>query len=254
MRRSLILLSSISLTLCLCSRYSTAQPLPENSVSSPRATAEAFGGVVGVYKTGTSSFTLFEQSSGGNACPSMYEILFSSGNKNIVSEPFGTCSDIPKISVSGADLVVEMPDLNDRNNTRYVDNNGVVTQSTIPPVMTGSLVIPNNNYAAATSGKSVYDIFSQTAVADAIHKLVDDSIYQVISTFQVGSDILITPDHKYSYGSNIEAHMGLDESAFYVFSNDGHIWIKVHDQGLTLLYGDTKRPKEVQDLFEKMDH
>lgn len=47
--------------------------------------------------------------SGGNACPAMYVFVVLERGSATVSEPFGNCSDLPKLTRAGDRVMVEFP-------------------------------------------------------------------------------------------------------------------------------------------------
>jgi hypothetical protein len=66
--------------------------------------------VDGVYKAGTRDLVLVGESSGGSGCPYMFVIVQLEAKKApVVSDEFGTCSDVSQPRIDADKLVVEMP-------------------------------------------------------------------------------------------------------------------------------------------------
>ena len=65
--------------------------------------------IEGVYEGGGRTYVLFEEQSGGTACPSMYQAVDVSGSESVVSQQIGNCSDLPHVSVIGGVLRISVP-------------------------------------------------------------------------------------------------------------------------------------------------
>lgn len=73
---------------------------------------------------------LVQASSGGNGCPAMYFVVDIHKNGTVKQSPeFGTCSDIPKISYTNNNLVLQMPELNGKKVSTFKYTNGIVTKN-----------------------------------------------------------------------------------------------------------------------------
>lgn len=65
--------------------------------------------IQGAHQGGGRTYVVVEEQSGGNACPSQYQVIDLSGSAPIVPPKIGNCSDIPKIAVVGGALRVSVP-------------------------------------------------------------------------------------------------------------------------------------------------
>ena len=61
-----------------------------------------------VHQGGGRTYVLIGEQSGGTACPSMYQAVDLSGIP-VISPQFGSCSDLPRVSVVGGALRVSVP-------------------------------------------------------------------------------------------------------------------------------------------------
>jgi len=56
---------------------------------------------------GTREVHIFTLASGGTACAATYSFLIVEEGKATVSEPFGNCNDLPKLSRAGSHVIME---------------------------------------------------------------------------------------------------------------------------------------------------
>lgn len=83
------------------------------------------------YVIGDADVILAMNNSGGTACPVQYFfITVSSQNRKAnLSPEFGTCSDLAKPSQQGSKVIVTMPKWSGKGNSKYVYENGAVTEN-----------------------------------------------------------------------------------------------------------------------------
>lgn len=73
-----------------------------------------------VFTNGSTTYILFEQNTGGVACPAtyfIYKISLSSVDKR--SSSFGTCSDLIKINPAKDRILMNMPNMGKAGNSNY---------------------------------------------------------------------------------------------------------------------------------------
>lgn len=69
-----------------------------------------FLSIIKEYNIKSDKVALLELNSGGTMCPAMYAfITVKADGKYLVTEQFGTCSDLPKISKSGDKITMRLP-------------------------------------------------------------------------------------------------------------------------------------------------
>ena len=90
-------------------------------------TEAATASVKQVVMSGPARFALIEFNSGGTACPAMYRAIDLSGPRAVVSPEFGTCSDLPAVSVREGVLHVTMPRMGRRGTEAFAFGAGRLT-------------------------------------------------------------------------------------------------------------------------------
>ena len=61
-----------------------------------------------------------ETLSGGTACPAQYRFIFAeSDGQVLITDSFGTCSDLPELRVSPESVMVVFPNMNGQGTTSY---------------------------------------------------------------------------------------------------------------------------------------
>ncbi len=80
--------------------------------------------IEGVHQGGGRTYVLIAEQSGGNACPSLYQVVDLSGAVPAISPRIGNCSDIPRVSVIGGALRVAVPAFRAAPPATYVFRDG----------------------------------------------------------------------------------------------------------------------------------
>lgn len=76
-----------------------------------------------IHEGGSHAYVLVGETSGGNACPSMYQAIDLSAAP-VVSPQFGNCSDLPRVSVAGGALRVSFLQFRAARPATYVFRDG----------------------------------------------------------------------------------------------------------------------------------
>lgn len=84
--------------------------------------------VVGKYNNLNKDVVLFSQTTGGTACPATYFFVTVDASGATKSNPFGTCSDLAKVTPSTGEIVVTMPSMKGKS-TKYVYKEGQVFEN-----------------------------------------------------------------------------------------------------------------------------
>ena len=80
--------------------------------------------IQGVHQGGGRTYVLIAEQSGGTACPSLFQAIDLSSSVAVISPQFGTCSDLPSISVAGGALRVAVPAFRAARAATYTFRNG----------------------------------------------------------------------------------------------------------------------------------
>lgn len=83
-----------------------------------------------VFNISEKTVVLFGVSGGGNACPGNFRFMTVDKTGNVsVTDEFGTCSDVPKISVAQEAITVTLPDLSGRGDEVWKYANGGLSKT-----------------------------------------------------------------------------------------------------------------------------
>ena len=202
-------------------------------------------------RNASARYLVLVEDSGGTACPAMLQVVDLSGATPKISEQFGTCSDIPAVSLDGATLTVTLPDMTDRNRTAFIFNGTTMTKHTVGEQLSGPATAAGADLVALVEGQPVYNTFKLRAVANSVKHSVGPILYRSISEYSVGSKIQVTTDGRYAYGAAGMMNAVSFYQAAYVYGRNGEIWIRVNNRGNIRAYG-PREPADVREIFKSI--
>ena len=71
-------------------------------------------------------YVLVEEQSGGNACPSMYQVIDLSSGGAVASPQIGNCSETPQVSIANGGLRIALPAYRAARSKTYLIKDGRV--------------------------------------------------------------------------------------------------------------------------------
>ena len=199
-----------------------------------------FVDVVGIYDDGGHLFGLVAHMSGGNACPSLYRAVDITTRK-IVSEEFGTCSDLPRdIGASKGGLHVTVPRMDGIGSETYTYSAGHLNKTVHMDrfVTSGTAKAPDNDLAALVDGKSIFDVVKTRAIATALSKTMGSAMFTSSrKRVQGGVGGNFESRGEFTFSSACVPHScGIDETA-WAFDHLGHAWASWTDNSRTQYFG-----------------
>lgn len=82
-----------------------------------------------LYHHNSKTFVLVHESTGGNACPGFFYVVEVSGSMGAASKSFGTCSDLPDVTLSRDGLHIKLPDYRGGYAVyRYLSGSGTIQE------------------------------------------------------------------------------------------------------------------------------
>lgn len=190
--------------------------------------------IYGTYSIPSASIALIEYNSGGSLCPAQFAAVIF-GPKISLTKEFGTCSDLPLVSVSGNSLIVTLPDMNDQGHQVDTITQSGVESSVIANQLIGPPFSPGMDLAAMVLGKDILAPFELRATSEEIQSLVGPSVYGEISTYDVGSSISSIGD--YVTDDLCEPHNCDMALVHLVFDHKGNVWVATSDGESWKWYG-----------------
>lgn len=156
---------------------------------------------------------------GGNACGALYRILDTRAGRPVMSDVFGTCSDLPEVSVSGAALTVTFPGDALAGQPVYIWENGALREDIRQPL--GAPGPADFSALRETAGDHPAVLLDDPGVAQRLKAQWGDAVSEFTDRLAVGSGTALVDD-RYVVGHACMARACTLEEAFIAVDTQGH--------------------------------
>jgi hypothetical protein len=196
--------------------------------------------IQGAYEGGGRAYVLISEASGGNACAAQFQAIDVSGATPLVSPVFGTCSDLPDVSVDGGALHVSMKRTDGLAADVFVYADGKLSTVARPVDLTpvGPEKAPGDDLASLVAGKYAFDLVKLAAVADPLRRAMGPAAFDEARRMALGGPSSPGEAHgDLAVVEACEAHNCGAHHTKWVFDRHGHAAATITRAGKTRVYG-----------------
>jgi len=141
---------------------------------------DMYDSIFGTYDVGGTPVVLIEHGDGGNACPGTFTALIL-GSPITTTKMFGSCSDVPAVSVNGAQLIVSTPQMNGQGTeVDVVTKDGLNATETVAEQLIGPAYTPGMDLAAALSDPPAGVPYHTKAAVEKLKAVLGDDLYSTV--------------------------------------------------------------------------
>jgi hypothetical protein len=196
--------------------------------------------IQGAYEGGGRAYALIAEASGGNACAAQFQAIDVSGDKPLVSPVFGTCSDLPDVSVADGALRVSMKRTDGLASDVFVYSGGKLTTAARPVDLTpvGPARAPDGDLAALVAGKYAFDLIKLSAVAGPLRRVMGPAAFDEARRMALGGPSSPGEAHgDLSVVEACEAHNCGAHHTKWVFDRKGRAAASISRNGHVRMFG-----------------
>lgn len=198
---------------------------------------DMFDMIYGSYDVAGTPIVLIQHSDGGTACPATFSAIIL-GSSITATKEFGSCSDIPKVSASGDQLIVNTPSMTGQGSeVDIVTKDGLNATENVAEQLGGPDYASGMDLAATLIGKQPYAPFKLKATSEKIKSLVGNEVFSMITQFVIGSEDQPSALGNYVVDDLCMPHACSSMSTHLVFDHNGNAWVAVNNNGNWSWYG-----------------